>query len=147
MTFDDHVRQHITGDGSYDIAAAEAARVAELLATPDAIEELARKVASDERSKWETRARDHLRSQFKAGFVQDSLFALDLDALVPLGDSVAVELGDMNEERIRIRKDIRTRVHLREGDAYAREMEFWFAVEAIIPPGGTVRDITAADDR
>lgn len=140
MTFDEHVRQHCTGPGEYDIAAAEDSRVAELMASPDALEDLARKAASDERHKWETRESEHLRSQFKAGFVQGAL-ALDLDVLVPIGDSVAIELGDMNIERIRIRKDIRTKVHLRESDAYGREMEFWFAVESIIPPGGTIRDI------
>lgn len=141
MTFDEHVRQHVTADGGFDIAAAEEARCAELLASPDALEDLARKAASDERRKWEARESEHLRNQFKAGFPAQGVLALDLDALVPLGESVSVELGEMTAPRIQTRKDIRTRTHLRESDAYGREMEFWYEVETLIPPGGTVRDI------
>lgn len=143
MTFDEHVRQHIGPDGQADLNAAEKARAAELAATPEAVADLAAKAASDERRQWESQNSGKLRKQFAGGFEQLTLGGLDLDLFVQLGDSVAVRLGEMNEERIRIREDLRTDFHLREARAYDAEMTFWRNARRLLPPGGTIDDVQA----
>lgn len=141
MNFDEHLARHRNADGSYDLAAAEQARYQELSADPEVLDELARKAASAERRAWESSNREHLAAQFKAGQGVLPFESLDLDAMVPLGGSVVVRLGDMNHDRIRLRKDLRTRKHIEENEAYRREMEFWFHVEGELPPDGTVGDL------
>lgn len=136
-TFADHVERTRRTDGEYDAAAAEQSRAAELAQSPDAIESLAHKAAAAERAKWERENGEHLRKQYS----QLTLEGLDLDALVPLGNSTFVEMRDMDEPRIRTRVDLRTDVHIRELDAFAREVEFWRRMQSLLPPGGTIGDI------
>lgn len=140
MTFDEHLAATRRADGTHDLAAAEQARYLELAQSPHILDELAHKAASAERRAWESQNREHLAAQFKIG-QGEFTFDLDLDAKVPLGDSIVVSLRDMNHERIRLRKDLRTRKHIDENRAYDREMSFWYAAEAMLPPGGTIGDI------
>jgi hypothetical protein len=142
MTFDEHVRRHTTGKGEVDLNAAERARAAELAATPEIVAELAAKAARDERRQWESQNSGKLRKQFAGGFEQLTLGGLDLDLFVQLGENVAVRLGEMNEERIRIREDLRTDFHLKEARAYDAEMTFWRNARRMLPPGGTIGDIS-----
>lgn len=137
MTFEEHLNRHRTADGEYDLAAAEKARADELRSMPEALDDLADKAANAERRRWESSNRDHLRKQFLAG---QGSFA-DMDARVPLGDSVVVRLGDMNHDRIRIRKDLRTRTHLDENRAYDAEMTYWLDRERRLGPGETLDDL------
>ena len=141
MTFEDHLAHHRNADGSYDLAAAERALYQELAADPNVLDELARKAASNDRRAWEASNREHLAAQFKAGQGVLDFDNLDLDAKVPLGGSVVVRLGEMNHDRIRLRKDLRTKKHIEENEAYRREMEFWFAAEALLPPDKNLGDI------
>lgn len=133
MTFDEHVQQHKQPDGTFDLDAAEAARAAELAGSPD----LAEKAAKTERRAWESANRDRLHKQFHQPALSPSL---ELDVKVPLGDNTAVELGDMNQVRIQIRKDLATRNHLNHTRAYDAEMTFWLDTEKLLPPGGTLGD-------
>lgn len=139
MTFEDHLELHRLPDGGYDLAGAEEARAKELAASDADMERLAVKAARQERSAWEKRNTAELRKQFTQGTL--NLGVLDLKVLVPLGDNVAVELGAMDEGRIRIREDLRTGHHLHEIRAYDAEMTFWRNVRGLLPPGGTVEDV------
>lgn len=140
MTFQDHLENNRQGDG-YHLDGAEADRAAELAADPGAQHELAKKAAHAERLAYEAGNRERLHAEFKAGQQAFDLGTLDTAVLVPLGDSVAVPLGEMNAERIRLRKDLRTKKHLDESEAFKREMEFWYAAEHLLPPGGSIEDI------
>lgn len=142
MTFDEHVRRHTAPDGEVDLGAAEKDRAAELATTPEVVAELAAKAARDERRQWESQNSGKLRKQFAGGFEQLTLGGLDLDLFVQLGENVAVRLGEMNEERIRIREDLRTDFHLKESRAYDAEMTFWRNARRMLPLGGTIGEIS-----
>jgi len=139
MTFEEHVAHHRRADGGYDLGAAESARAAEIAASPGAVDELARKAAHDERVTFERRAGEHRRKQFTQGFEQLAL--LDLEVLIPIGDGIVVPLGDMNEERIRIREDLANENFLKHSRAYDAESTFWRQARRLLPPGGSVGDI------
>jgi len=135
MSFEDHLESTKNGDGSYDLAAAQAARVEEILGNDEEREALARKSAQQERARWESNETKLLRKQF----VQQPLSPdLDMDVKVPLGDDTAVRLGEMNRERIRIRKDLRTQHHLHEIRAFDTEMTFWQSTESVLGPDDTI---------
>lgn len=139
MTFEEHLATCKRPDGSFDLAAAEAARAAELAATPEAIADLAGKAAHDERVAYERAQGERRRKQFAAGFEQ--LRLLDLEVLIPLGDGTAVPLRLMNEERIRIRGDLATENFLKHSRAFDAEMTFWRSARSLLPPGGTIGDL------
>lgn len=137
MTFDEHVQQHRNSDGTYDLAAAEQARADELEQEPGEMARLAKKAAQQERSTWEKSETANLRKQFAQPALSP---ALELEVKVPLGDGIAVELGDMNHDRIRVREDLRTDHHLHEIRAYDAEMTFWQQTRRLLPPDTTVRE-------
>lgn len=135
MTFEEHLADHRNDDGSYDLAAAEDSRAKELAEDSGAIDSLARKAAKQERAAWERNETASLRKQF----VQPALSPeLELDIKVPLGDSTAVRFGEMNHVRIRLRKDLRTKVHLDEIRAFDAEMTHWLQTEPLLDDGETI---------
>lgn len=141
MTFEEHLENHRSADGSYDLVSAEADRAAELLAelgeSPEQLNRIAQKAAASERKAWETRNSNHLGKQFS----QPALSAaLELDAMVQIGGSTVVRLGEMNHVRIRSRKDLRTKVHLDESRTYVAEMDFWDQTERLLEDGETVAE-------
>lgn len=135
MTFDEHVQRHKLPDDTYDLDAAEADRAAELAKSGPDVATLAAKAAKQERRNWESRNREALHKQFTQAALSPEL---ELDVLVPLGDSVAVELRDMDQVRIQIRKDLATDNFLRHSRSYDAEMTFWRNTERLLPPGGTI---------
>ena len=138
MTFEEHLANHHNADGSFNTAAAEADLATELAANPDALEDLARKAAASERRRWEASNTQHLRKQWEG---RQGTLDIDLEAMVPLGDSIVMPLGRMDLARIGIRKDNRTKTHLDENDAYAREMEFWLHWQTLLmDPSDTIAD-------
>lgn len=135
MTFEEHLANHRNDDGSYDLAAAEQARADEIARTPGELAALAAKAAKQERAAWERKETNNLRKQF----LQPALSSeLELEVMVPLGDSVAVRYGDMDHKRIRLRKDLRTKVHLDESRAFDAEMTHWMQTEQLLDDGQTV---------
>lgn len=137
MTFAEHLENHRRDDGTYDLAAAEQARAEELSHSPEEIDRLARKAAQQERAQWERNETAKLRKQF----MQPALSVeLELDVKVPLGGSSAVDFGDMNHERIKLRKDLRTKVHLEENRAFDAEMTYWMQTEQLLGDGQTIAD-------
>ncbi len=135
MTFEEHLKDHRNDDGSYDLSATEAARADELAQEPEEIAKLAAKAAKQERAAWERSETASLRKQF----MQPALAPeLELDVLVPLGDSTAVRYGEMNHVRIRLRKDLRLKVHLDESRAFDAEMTHWLQTEPLLNDGETI---------
>ena len=135
MTFEEHLVNHRSADGSYDLDAAEQDRAAELAGSQTDILRLAAKAAKQERAAWSRDNTDRLRKQF----MQDALCSeLEMTVMVPLGDSVAVEYGQMNGARIQLRKDLRTKIHLDENRAFDTEMRHWLETQALLEPGETV---------
>lgn len=137
-SFDEHVQRTKNEAGEHNLDLAEKSRYEELLADEDALDEVIRKAVQSERSRWQTSEREHLNDQFKAGQLT---LGTDFDAMVPLGESRFVRLGDMNQIRIQQRKDLRTKKHIDENRAFDNEMSFWLGVEALLEPGGTVSTI------
>jgi hypothetical protein len=137
VTFEEHLENYRNDDGSYDLAGAEQARADELANDPGVIAHLAAKAAKQERAAWERNETANLRKQFS----QPALSAeLELSVKVPLGDSVAVEYGDMDHKRIRLRKDLRTKVHLDENRAFDAEMTHWMRTEQLLNDGETIAE-------
>jgi len=135
VSFEDHLESTKNEDGSYNLAAAQDARAKEILDSDEETEAIARKAAQQERARWESNETKLLRKQF----VQQALSPdLDMDVKVPLGDDTAVRLGEMNWERIRIRKDLRTQHHLHEIRAFDAEMTFWQNTESLLGPDDTI---------
>jgi hypothetical protein len=145
MNFDEHLDRTRTPSGTYDLAAAAQSRAdeiaQELADNPGFRGEVAAKAAQSERRAWESRNRDNLKGAFKQPTLP--LEGVDLEAKVPLGADIVIEMGNMDVSSIRARMDLRTDFHIRELDAFGREMEFWRAVLRLLPPGGTVADIPA----
>jgi hypothetical protein len=139
VTFEEHLDNHRDADGNYDLDAAEADRAAEIAATlaktPAEIAKAAAKAAKQERRTWESRETQNLRKQFMQPALSPDL---ELDLKVPLGDSTAVEYRDMNDVRIRIRKDLRTKSHLDENRAFDAEISHWMQTEKLLNAGETV---------
>jgi hypothetical protein len=137
MRFEKHLGNYRNDDGSYDLNAAESARAQELAQTPGEIDKLAAKAAKQERAAWERNETASLRKQFAQPALSPEL---ELTVKVPLGDSVAVEYGDMDHKRIRLRKDLRTKVHLDEGRTFDAEMTHWMRTEQLLNDGETIRE-------
>lgn len=137
MTFEEHVQNHRNQDGSYDLEAAEHARADEIAQTPGELAALAAKAAKQERAAWERKETTNLRKQF----MQPALSTeLELEVMVPLGDSVAVRFGDMDHKRIRLRKDLRTKIHLDEARAFDAELTHWMRTEQLLDDGQTISE-------
>ncbi len=135
--FDEHVMNHRRPDGSYDLDAAEEAFRLALENDPAALLRYASRTARQERRSWTDKETASLRKQF----AQPALSAaLELDAMVPLGDGTAVRFGDMNRERISARKEMRLRVHLDELRTFETEMTFWRRAEVLIEDDETIED-------
>lgn len=140
MNFDDHVFAHQRTDGSFDLDAAEEDFRYELENSPAELLKYAARAARSERKSWTDRETAHLRKQF----VQPALSpTLELDAMVPLGDGTVVRLGDMNRERIVMRRDMRRRTHDDEKRAYAAEVAFWERIEQMLRGGETIEGAIA----
>ena len=140
MNFDDHVFAHQRTDGSFDLDAAEEDFRHELESSPSELLKYAARAARQERRSWTDRETSHLRKQM----VQPALSPeLELDAMVPLGDGTVVRLGDMNHERIAMRRDMRRRAHEDESRAYVAEVAFWERVELLLQSGETVEGALA----
>lgn len=143
MNFDDHVFNHQRTDGSFDLDAAEEDFRFELENSPSELLKYAARAARSERKAWTDRETANLRKQF----VQPALSpTLELDSLVPLGDGTVVRLGDMNHERILMRRDMRRRAHEDETRAFVAEVAFWDRVEQLLADGETVEDAIRRGD-
>lgn len=137
MSFEDHLESTKNDDGTYNLAAAQDARTDEILDSDEETAAIARKAAQQERARWESNETKLLRKQF----VQPPLSPdLDPEVKVPLGNDTAVRFDDMNLERIRIRKDLRTQSHLHEIRAFDAEMTYWGNTEELLDPGETIGD-------
>jgi hypothetical protein len=135
VTFEEHLENHRNPDGTYDLDAAEEDRRYEIETSSEEITKLAAKVARQERKAWQDRETSRLRKQF----MQPALSTeLELEIKVPLGESIVVEYGEMNTDRIKLRKDLRTKSHLDEIRAYETEMTHWFQTEPLLGPGETI---------
>lgn len=137
MTFEEHLESFRNADGTYDLAGAEQARAAELASDPGVMAKLAAKAAKHERSEWEKKETANLRKQFEQPALSPEL---ELDVKVPLGDSIAVAYGDMNHVRIRLRKDLRTKVHINENRAFDAEITHWMHTETLLDAGQTIAE-------
>jgi len=140
VNFDDHVFNHQRADGSFDLDAAEEDFRHELESSPSELLKYAARAARSERKAWTDRETQNLRKQM----LQPALSpALELDAMVPLGDGTVVRLGDMTHSRIAMRRDMRRRAHEDETRAYAAEIAFWERVEQLLQRGETVEGAIA----
>lgn len=137
MNFAEHVANHRGTDGGYDFDAAEEDRRYEIETSPQEIVKLAAKLAKQERDAWQSQETEKLRKQFEQPALSPSL---ELDVVVPLGNGTGVRLGDMNQVRIRTRKDMRTTVHLREIRAFDAEMTHWLHTEELLGDGETIEE-------
>jgi len=135
MTFEEHLENHRLADGTYDLDAAEEDRRHELETTPAEIVKLAAKLASKERTDWQSKETANLRKQFAQPALSPEL---EMDLKVPIGASIAVRYGDMNQDRIGLRKDMRVKVHLDEGRAFDTEMTHWLNTETLLNNGETI---------
>jgi hypothetical protein len=142
-TFDEHVMNHRRPDGSYDLDAAEESLKLSLRNDPGALMKYADRAARSERKTWTDRETSALRKQFSQPALSP---ALELDAMVPLGDGTAVRFGDMNRGRIAARKEMRLRVHLDELRAFETETTFWRRVEVLIEGDETIEDAIRRGD-
>lgn len=140
MSFADHLWNHPNADGGFDLDAAEEDFRFELENSPAELLKYAARAARSERKTWTDQQTANLRKQF----LQPALSpALELDAMVPLGDGTVVRLGDMNLERILMRRDMRRRAHEDETRAFVAEVAFWERVEQLLRRGETVEDALA----
>lgn len=141
MSYADHIEPHRRADGSYDFDAAEKDWQREMEASPRLVVRLIAKAAHQDREAYLRQETSRLRKQFEQPALSP---ALELDVMVPLGDGTGVRLGDMNEIRIRARKDMRVRTHLHELRAFEAEMTHWLHTEPLLKGDET---IAAAIDR
>lgn len=137
MRFEEHLENFRGENGDYDLAAAERARAEEIANDPGVIDHLAAKAAKQERAAWERTETANLRKQFSQPALSPEL---ELEVKVPLGESVAVAYGDMDHKRIRLRKDLRTKVHLDENRAFDAELTHWMRTEQLLNDGQTIRE-------
>lgn len=127
-------------DGQYRKDEAEQRLAEEYEKDPTKLKEFARSAARHERAVWETLETALLRKQYQ----QPALLPdLELSLKVSLGESIAVAYGDMNRERIRIRKDLRTKTHIEENRAYDTEYTHWDNTEASLVATETIADAIA----
>lgn len=137
MTFEEHLEQHRNDDGSYDVAAAEQSRAEEILENygEEELGRLAAKAAATERRNWENRNGANLRKQLTQGALAPEL---ELDAMVQIGDSTVVRYGEMDAQRIRLRMDLRTKVHMDENEAFNSEQRHWLETLALLDDDETI---------
>lgn len=135
MNFEEHLTNHRNTDGTYDLDAAEEDRRHEIETTPQELVKLARKAAKQERTSWLSAETASLRRQFQQPALSPSL---ELDVMVPLGNGSVVRLGEMNHDRIVLRRDMRRRVHEDAAAAYAVEITHWEKTEQLLQRGETV---------
>lgn len=140
MNFDDHVFNHENADGSFDLDAAEEDFRHELESNPSEFIKYVARTARQERRSWTDRETANLRKQLAQPALSPSL---ELDAMVPLGDGTVVRLGDMNRERIVMRRDMRRRAHDDETRAYVAEVAFWERAEQLLQDGETIEGALA----
>ncbi|HEY3435958.1 MAG TPA: hypothetical protein VGK41_09925 [Solirubrobacterales bacterium] len=143
MNFEEHLDNHRRSDGTYDLDAAEEDRRHEVETNPREIVRLAAKIAKQERAAWQSQETANLRKQFEQPALSPRL---ELDVRVPLGDGTVVRLGDMNQDRITARKDMRIKSHLDEIRAYDAEMTHWLHTEPLLDPGETIEDAIRRGD-
>lgn len=137
MSFEDHLEACRDEDGAYDLAAATQARIEEILAGDEELAALAAKVAESERRSWERRRRGDLQKQLSQPALSPEL---ELDVFIFIGDSVAVQYGDMTVDRIRQRMDLRLRGHIAETDAYNAEQTHWLSTLDLLDDDETIAD-------
>lgn len=142
-SFDEHVMSHRRPDGSYDLDAAEESFRRALERDPAALQQYAARAARADRRAWTDKETSALRKQFAQPALSP---ALELDAMVPLGDGTAVRFGDMNRPRIAARKEMRLRVHLDELRTFETEMSFWRRVEVLVEDDETIEDAIRRGD-
>jgi hypothetical protein len=137
VNFEEHLANHRNPDGTYDLDAAEEDLRYEIETSPEGLLEFAAKVAKQARDAWQKQETSKLRKQFQHPALSPEL---ELEAKVPLGDSVVVDYGDMNEVRIRTRKDLRTEVHINEIRAFETEITHWNQTLKLLDPDETIAD-------
>lgn len=140
MNFREHLENHRTADGKYDFDAAEEDRRHEIETNPEEHVRLAAKAAKQEREAFIRQETEKLRKQFEQPALSP---ALELEILVPLGDSTAVRFGEMTPIRIRTRKDMRIQVHLRQVRAFDVELTHWLHTESLLLDGETIGEAIA----
>lgn len=137
MTFEEHLANHRNPDGTYDLDAAEEDRRYDIEASPEGLLEYAAKAAKQERAAWQKQETSKLRKQFQQAALSPEL---ELETKVPLGDSVVVDYGDMDQVRIRTRKDLREEVHINEIRAYDAEITHWNQTLKLLDPSETIAE-------
>jgi hypothetical protein len=140
VTFEEHLENNRRTDGGYDFDGAEEDRRHEIETSPEEHIKLAAKAAKQEREAYLRQETAKLRKQFEQPALSASL---ELDVIVPLGDSTGVRLRDMNHIRIRTRKDMRTQTHINELRAFDAEMTHWLHTEPLLNNGETIGDAIA----
>lgn len=135
MSFAEHLWNHPNVGGGFDLDAAEEDFRFELENSPAELLKYAARAARSERKAWTDQQTANLRRQFLQPALSPSL---ELDAMVPLGDGTVVRLGDMNRERILMRRDMRRRAHDDETRAFVAEVAFWERIEQLLGRGETV---------
>lgn len=135
MKFSDHLLNHRSADGSYDLDAAEEDRRFEMESSSQEIARLTAKAAKQERSTWMNQETAMLRRQFAQPALSPDL---EPDVMVPLGNGTVVRLGEMNHSRIAMRRAMRRRAHDDEMRAFVAEIAFWERIEQLLQSGETV---------
>jgi len=137
VTFEEHLENHRNPDGTYDLDGAEEDRRYEIETTSEELTKLAAKAAKQERKAWQDRETSRGRKQYLQSALSPEL---EMDIKVPIGESTVVPYGDMNHDRIKLRKDLRTKSHLDEIRAFEAEMTHWFQTEPLLSPGETIAE-------
>lgn len=135
MKFAEHLENHRNADGSYDLDAAEEDRRFEMETSGQEIARLTAQAAKQERGSWMNQETAALRKQFAQPALDPML---EPDVMVPLGNGTVVRLGEMNHNRIAMRRSMRRRAHDDERRAFAAEIAFWERIEQMLQSGETV---------
>lgn len=137
MTFAEHAFEFENDDGTYDLAAAEAAHASDLASDPEALQRLAERAAHADRKGWETNNGSNLAKVLSQPALSPEL---DLDQPVPLGENTVVRYGDMGRAIIQRRKDFRTERHIHENASFNTEMGHWRETLDLLSPDAAIRD-------
>lgn len=135
MSFAEHLRADANGE--LDLAAAEADYAEQLRADPDALEAVILSAAKQGRRSWESENRKSLGKLFQQPPLSPELSETQP---VPLGNDKAIEYGRMTQPVIQQRKDLRTKKHLEELDAFQLEIRHWHGTESLLNSGETISD-------
>jgi hypothetical protein len=137
MSFAEHAFDFPNDDGTYDLAAAEAAHAAELAKDAEALQRLAERAAHADRKAWETTNGSGLAKLLSQPALSPEL---DLEQPVPLGENAIIRYGDMDRPVIQRRKDFRTDRHMKENESFNTEMQHWKQTLDLLSPDAVIKD-------